>query len=34
MKKIVMKKIMNYVKNNTKYNDTQLLEIEYGLTGI
>lgn len=34
MKKLIMNKIMNYIKNNTNYADTELIEIEYGLTGI
>lgn len=34
MKKIIMNKIMHYIKNNTDYNDQQIVEIEYGLTGI
>ena len=34
MKKLVINNIMKYIKNRTNYNDQQLLEIEYGLTGI
>lgn len=34
MKKIIMKKIMKYINNNSDYSKEQLLEIEYGLTGI
>lgn len=34
MKKIVISNIMKYIKKRTNYNNQQLLEIEYGLTGI
>lgn len=34
MKKIIINKCMNYIKNNTDYNETKLKEIKYGLEGI
>lgn len=34
MKKIIIKKIIKYIKNNCNYNKQQLLEIEYGLLSI
>lgn len=34
MKKIIMNFIMNYIKKNSNYSKNELLEIEYGLTGI
>lgn len=34
MKKIIMNNLMNYIKENTNYTNTELMEIEYGLTGI
>lgn len=34
MKKFIMNKCMNYIKNKTDYNDTKLAEIKYGLEGI
>lgn len=34
MKKIVMKNIMIYISKRGNYSDTELAEIEYGLTGI
>lgn len=34
MKKIIMNKIMNYIIKNGNYSKNELLEIEYGLTGI
>ncbi len=34
MKKIIMNYIMNYIKKNGNYSNKELLEIEYGLTGI
>lgn len=34
MKKIVIKGLMNYIRKNCNYTDTELAEIEYGLTGI
>ena len=34
MKKFITKKLMNYIKNNTNYNDIKLKEIEYGIVSI
>lgn len=34
MKKFIINKCMNYIKNNTNYNDIKLKEIEYGLVSI
>lgn len=34
MKKIVIKRLMNYISKRGNYTDIQLAEIEYGLTGI
>lgn len=34
MKKIVIKGLMNYIRKSCNYTDTELAEIEYGLTGI
>lgn len=34
MKKIIMKKVMNYISRKCNYTEEQLIEIEYGLTGI
>lgn len=34
MKKLIMNKVMNYIKKNTEYNDIKLKEIEYGLISI
>ena len=34
MKKFLIKRTMNFIKNNTKYDDVKLKEIEYGLVGI
>lgn len=34
MKKFIISKTMNYIKKNTNYNKTKLVEIEYGLVGI
>ena len=34
MKKRIINMVMKYIKKRTKYNKTELLEIEYGLTGI
>lgn len=34
MKKFIINTTMNYIKNNTDYNEVKLKEIEYGLVGI
>lgn len=34
MKKIIIAKVMNYIKKYKDYSDTELAEIEYGLVGI
>lgn len=34
MKKFIIDKCMNYIKNNTNYNETKLSEIRYGLVSI
>lgn len=34
MKKIIIKKCMNYIKKNTNYDDVKLKEIEYGIVSI
>lgn len=34
MKKFIINKTLNYIKNNTDYDDVKLKEIEYGLVGI
>ena len=34
MKKIIINKLMSYIKRNTNYSKNELIEIEYGLTGI
>lgn len=34
MKKFIVNKIMNYIKQNTNYDDIKLKEIEYGLASI
>ncbi len=34
MKKFIINKCMNYIKNNTDYDKTKLAEIKYGLEGI
>lgn len=34
MKKVIIKKCMNLIKKNDSYNNTQLEEIEYGLTSL
>lgn len=34
MKKIIVNKLMNYIRKNTNYNDIKLKEIEYGIVSI
>lgn len=34
MKKLIINKLMNYIKKNGNYSSKELIEIEYGLTGI
>ena len=34
MKKIIINKLMDYIKKNANYNDTKLKEIQYGLTSV
>ena len=34
MKKLIISKLMNYIKKYNNYSEEKLLEIEYGLTGI
>ena len=34
MKKLIINKLMNYIKKNGNYSNKELMEIEYGLTGI
>ena len=34
MKKFIIKKAMNFIRNNSEYDEVKLKEIEYGLVGI
>ena len=34
MKKVIITKVMNYIKKYNNYSDTELAEIEYGLVSI